>query len=100
MSDSGDSLANWNLELLETTFAGNTATFTSRVSDESVGVGGGLDGFPVESGNWDGSFFGNPDPDDPELAANPMDDYPNSVAGKFDAKSANVDVAGAFGAKR
>lgn len=88
-SDSGDSLANWNLELPETIFA-NIPTFSGDV------VEGGLGGFPVTSGKWDGGFFGNPDPDPEDRA----DDYPNSVAGKFDAQSANVDVAGAFGAKR
>ena len=98
MSDSADdSLANWNLELPETgLIEANMATFNS----DEAGVDGGLGGFPVESGNWDGGFFGDPDPDDHELALNSLDDYPNSVAGKFDAKTANVDVAGAFGAKR
>ena len=94
MSDSADdSLANWNLEL--------EATFEDMTTFNSESVVGGLGGFPVESGNWDGEFFGNPDPDDPDDPdAVVTDDYPNSVAGKFDAQSANVDVAGAFGAKR
>ena len=95
MSGSDDSLGNWNLELREATF-GTMATFNNE------SVLGGLGGFPVESGKWDGEFFGNPDPDDPNDpdSVDNTDDYPNSVAGKFDAHSANVDVAGAFGAKR
>ena len=68
--------------------------------DSSFGgdVTGGVGGSPA-AGAWSGQFFGNP-PADPTDDVDMSDDYPNSVAGKFDASSSHGSVAGAFGATR
>jgi hypothetical protein len=55
-------------------------------------VTGGVGGSPA-TGSWSGQFFGEP-------PADMSDDYPNSVAGEFDASSSHGSVAGAFGATK
>ena len=70
---------------------------TSDNSFDGV-VTGGVGGSPA-TGSWSGQFFGNP-PADPTDDVNMADDYPNSVAGEFDASSSHGSVAGAFGATR
>ena len=63
-------------------------------------VTGGVGGSPA-TGSWSGQFFGNPLADmDVSDVSDVSDDYPNSVAGEFDASSSHGSVAGAFGATR
>ena len=87
-----DDLSAWSVDLKKTKFTDLTAMFAAGE------VGGGVGGSPVNYGKWNGQFFGNPAAD--TGPPDPSDDYPNSVAGEFDAHSSHGHVAGAFGATR
>jgi hypothetical protein len=89
-----DDLSAWSVDLKKTTFTSTTDAFSSPADE--VGVAGGVGGSPVNDGKWSGQFFGIPAADTGTPDA--TDDYPNSVAGEFDAHSSHGHVAGGFGA--
>ena len=65
---------------------GNSTSFDGDVT-------GGVGGSPA-TGSWSGQFFGEPPADPTDNVVDVSDDYPNSVAGEFDASSSHGSVCG------
>ena len=95
--DGTSPLVGMRVTLMRTDISTNAAaTFGLGADGEANGmVGGIVAGSPVNSGTWNGAFFG--DPADTVAAG---ERYPNSAAGEFNAQSSHGAVAGAFGAEK